>query len=388
MRLAAASSSTSPKPDIKSDSYGKNYNECLKSALNPVNVSFSLKPKIRTFDQSQDRITLYAEQRIGEIKEDPVSVLDAPGLRDDYYLNILDWSSSNVLAVALDSAVYIWDAKSSCVQLLTQLENECDYISALSFTSDGSSLSMANSFGCLSTFDLVAQKKLCNFRIHDTGRIACLATCPSALDRALSAGSKSGNVYHIDPRISSRSPTMVMQEHTLEVCGLKRNNDGHQLASGGNDNKVCIWDLRNPSEPLWIQSDHNAAIKALDWCPWQRNLLATGSGTADRRIRFWNTMTNSCLREIQCESQVCGLRWSASHSEIVSTHGYSNNELAIWHYPSLTKIKGITAHDSRVLQMTMSSDATMVVTAAANENLKFWELFPSRPILRRPRSLL
>jgi len=33
---------------------------------------------------------------------------------------------------------------------------------------------------------------------------------------------------------------------------------------------------------------HKAAVKALAWCPWQRNLLATGGGTNDQTMRFWN----------------------------------------------------------------------------------------------------
>ncbi|KAJ3383800.1 ubiquitin-protein transferase activating protein, partial [Chytriomyces hyalinus] len=39
----------------------------------------------------------------------PVRILDAPGLADDYYLNLIDWSSANDLAVALEGVVYVWN---------------------------------------------------------------------------------------------------------------------------------------------------------------------------------------------------------------------------------------------------------------------------------------
>ncbi|CAI7919862.1 unnamed protein product [Closterium sp. NIES-54] len=42
-------------------------------------------------------------------------VLDAPALQDDFYLNLVDWSSTNVLAVGLGSCVYLWSAASSKV---------------------------------------------------------------------------------------------------------------------------------------------------------------------------------------------------------------------------------------------------------------------------------
>ena len=46
-------------------------------------------------------------------------VLDAPSLQDDFYLNLVDWSSQNVLAVGLGTCVYLWSAsKKSKVSLV------------------------------------------------------------------------------------------------------------------------------------------------------------------------------------------------------------------------------------------------------------------------------
>jgi cell division cycle 20-like protein 1 (cofactor of APC complex) len=53
-----------------------------------------------------------------KITRQPVKVLDAPGLQDDFYLNLLDWSAQNVLAVGLASCVYLWSATTSKVRLL------------------------------------------------------------------------------------------------------------------------------------------------------------------------------------------------------------------------------------------------------------------------------
>lgn len=47
-----------------------------------------------------------------------------------------------------------------------------------------------------------------------------------------------------------------------------------------------------------------AYSQALDWCPFQRNVLASGGGTADRHIRFWNVGSGNCLSSIDTHSQV------------------------------------------------------------------------------------
>lgn len=46
-------------------------------------------------------------------------MLDAPELQDDFYLNLVDWSAQNVLAVGLGSCVYLWSACTSQVSLMT-----------------------------------------------------------------------------------------------------------------------------------------------------------------------------------------------------------------------------------------------------------------------------
>lgn len=40
----------------------------------------------------------------------PDRVLDAPGFKDDYYLNLISWSSSNRVAIGLSELAYVWNA--------------------------------------------------------------------------------------------------------------------------------------------------------------------------------------------------------------------------------------------------------------------------------------
>lgn len=49
----------------------------------------------------------------------PERVLDAPGFMDDYYLNLVDWSCANRVAIGLADMVYVWDADSGEVSGLS-----------------------------------------------------------------------------------------------------------------------------------------------------------------------------------------------------------------------------------------------------------------------------
>ena len=117
-------------------------------------------------------------------------------------------------------------------------------------------------------------------------------------------------------------------------------------------------------------------MKALAWNPHQENLLASGGGTADRHIRFWNTQTGVCIGEHDTKSQVCSIIWSKTYkNELISSHGFSHNQLIVWEYPRMTKLAELTGHTHRVLQLAMSPDGETIASAAADETLRLWKAF-------------
>lgn len=87
-----------------------------------------------------------------------------------------------------------------------------------------------------------------------------------------------------------------------------------------------------------LYSQHQAAVKGMAWCPWQNRLLATGGGTNDRTVKFWNMNTGECVDSIDTKSQVSGIFWNTEYQEIITSHGFPNHTLQIWKYPSKNKV--------------------------------------------------
>jgi cell division cycle 20-like protein 1, cofactor of APC complex len=242
-------------------------------------------------------------------------------------------------------------------------------------------------------WDATAARRLRTMTGH-TARVGALAWN----DHILTSGSRDRLIYHRDVR----QPDQWIRKlagHKQEVCGLKWNPEDGQLASGGNDNNLMVWEKMN-QEPTYKWKEHQAAVKAIAWSPHQRGLLASGGGTADRNIKFWNTLTSqygpssaarnasspttdpsapaNLLRSIDTGSQVCNLAWSKNSNEIVSTHGYSQNQIVVWKYPSMQQVVSLTGHTFRVLYLAMSPDGQVIVTGAGDETLRFWNAFKKR----------
>ncbi|KAF0689567.1 Aste57867_18986 [Aphanomyces stellatus] len=303
----------------------------------------------------------------------PTKVLDAPELMDDYYLNLLSWGSNNVLAVALGPSLYLWNAASGEIDELMSLDGD-DYISSVAWIQEGNTLAIGTSQSTVQLWDAGATRHLRTLRGH-TMRVGAL----SWNQHVLSSGSRDTTIKHHDVRIQSHLIS-TLAGHDQEVCGLAWSPDGTKLASGGNDNALCVWNHMQ-TRPLHKLTQHVAAVKALAWCPWERHVLASGGGTADRTIKLWNVQSGSLLQSMDTGSQVCALLWSSggAEKELLSSHGYAQNELCLWEYPSMVKIKELTGHTARVLHLAASPDRTTVVSGAADETLRFWNIFAPPP---------
>lgn len=318
-----------------------------------------------------------------KIPKVPFKVLDAPDLQDDFYLNLVDWSSTNVLGVGLGTSVYLWSACTSQVTKLCDLANREDSVSSVSWSEKGNYIAVGTFKGDVQIWDAAASK-LVNTLTGHTARVGALAWNHDLL----CSGSRDRNVFLRDIRVPAYEGERKLAGHKQEVCGLKWSPDHLLLASGGNDNKLLVWNVNGGNAPIQTYNDHVAAVKAIAWSPHQHGLLASGGGTADRCIRFWNTLTGQNLQSMDTGSQVCNLAWSKHSNELVSTHGYSQNQILIWKYPSMVQLAKLTGHSYRVLYLAVSPDGEAIVTGAGDETLRFWNVFNKSRCTKESKSAL
>ena len=330
----------------------------------------------------------------------PERILDAPNLVDDYYLNLLEWGRANILAVALGPEIYLWNGESSETSLLMSIikdnnsilnnnNNENNVISSLSWMNNGIGLGVGLPNGHIEIWDVVKISKIREIEAHND-RISSLAWN----NYIISSGSKDKLIKNFDVRSPDGEISRIHQ-HKQEICALKYSPEGDLLSSGGNDNVAYIWDVRklnnkllnisnlndinNNNEysiikPISINNYHNAAVKAMAWCPWQRHILATGGGTKDKTIKIFNCDTNKIIKNVETGSQVCSLLWNKKEREIISSHGFNKNQITIWNYQKMKKICELKGHMSRVLYLTMSPDENYICSGSGDETLRFWKI--------------
>ena len=320
----------------------------------------------------------------------------------------MDWSSKNIICVALNNDVYIWDPVKKLPKLIVSLsknqfknldysliynDSALLYVSSVKWFDDGNLLAIGTSNNRIIIWDSIAEKSISMINGHDS-RVASLAWNKCII----SSGSYDGRILNHDIRMINCTPISTYLMHESEVCGLKWSANGRYLCSGSSnfsfgehfimkinfyfiylnkdDSKVLLWDMLAQSQkPVLIMNEHKSAVKAIDWCPWQSNIVATGGGVKDRTLKIWNMYNGALLKNYEYDSQITGILWSDKDREILTSYGDDQGYFSVLKYPSMIEVGKILAHSGRILNINASPDGKTVVSLSADQTLRFWELF-------------
>ncbi|KAF8644026.1 hypothetical protein AX16_008742 [Volvariella volvacea WC 439] len=216
----------------------------------------------------------------------------------------------------------------------------------------------------------------------------------------LTLGGLKGTIRHYDTRIN---PTSKMKEqvkkvtrHQVVISSLGWNVEGNLLASGDESGTVYCWDSRQ-QVPLDVgefvqrrkKMQHEAAVRALAWCPWQPKLLASAdmSGT----VRMWNINASpshsnaTSPGKLELDSAVTGIHFSPHCKEFLTTHGAQTssasgspvippgavrtaNSISVYSYPSLRHVNTLSVAEHPIEGSVMNPNGTRVIVSVPKDN--------------------
>lgn len=370
----------------------------VAAAADPFTMDFL---RSSTSDFFSGPITVPKPKRV--ISGHTVMQLDCPSLADDYDTHPLSWNKDNVVAVALGYSVYVMNESSRAVQEVGSCagitpydqDHSANYVRSVEWcTMEGQThlLAVGTSAGIVKVYDTIADRVVMQTSVLSEGRGAVRALCWNSAQSWMTAGFASGQVASVDFRSGLTIGTGPQRRTELTrpglpsvssaVCNIAWNSDGTCLASGRNDNVVHLWDasmmqhsMERGRSPRLVLKSHTASVKGLAWCPYRRNVLASGGGLADGCIKLWNASSGNLLKSVSTGSQVSSLVWGQHHQELYSGHGSSEiesssmNGVVAWSFPKMEQMKVLSSHEGRILSMGLSPDGTKLASVGADEML-------------------
>lgn len=341
------------------------------------------------FHQSSTVHQAISNTQFTYLSEIPYKVLDAPGLRNDFYSNLVCWANkADTIAAGLGSIVYCWNETNGTVPLQPF---GAELVSAISYSSNDF-LAVGTKDSTVYVYSPSSINIIASIKLKNNASICSIKWLPKS--NYFFIGNDIGDVTVM--KLQLKDPKTTKNGYLLkikvtfkcdqqQICGIDINPTTKQLAIGANNNNSTIWDISDLSTPKKVfQLRHDAAVKAVAFCPWMPNLLATGGGSRDKNIRFWHSTSGTLIGKYKTKGQITAVVWSRYKREILVTFGFGENTdknciLAIYSYPSMKlKIKVNSPPDLRILTADISNDFNSICASISDQSVRIYNIWNSQ----------
>ena len=298
-----------------------------------------------------------------------------------------------MVAIALGGVVYAKKypmSDGSATSLFTSSE-ESNNPKAVLWLEGGLRLAVGTKDGILHVVSETGQK-VSTIQLHRSAMAPWTCLENAGPDLFL-GGNRTGDLVRVDLREKKATKFIGITKST--IVGMALSMSQTQLAMGTNDQQVVLRDMRKLSKETHVlKFEHQSAVKALAWAPWNPHHLFTGAGTTDKCIRLFDVARNQLLDQVDTGSQISSFQISTEYQELVSTHGFNTNEIIVWKcHPKgkasryVCPFDSLYEHKGRVLFSQLNHDQTILATAGEDETLRFWELFTTVKKMKKAATL-
>lgn len=171
--------------------------------------------------------------------------------------------------------------------------------------------------------------------------------------------------------------------HTAPVQTLSFSNDGALLLSGSRDNAVKVWSVEQ-GKAIKTLRGHNSAVRAVAWTPDGRTVV---SGSQDERVLLWGIDSYEEFRVLEGRTlaghtdAILGASFSPNGKEILTA---SRDRTARSWDTATGKLRHTfrEGHDYLASNAVFFRDGRTLVTAAADDTVRFWDVATGTQFLR------
>lgn len=313
----------------------------------------------------------------------PRFLLDAEAISNDYYSQVLSVYDDK-MALLLENQIWIKPILRAEVIGLSTNENEGEKVTSIAWMDLRTILKgqLNNQETSMGVLDVESDDEVERYSLGRTGGIVSICALNS---NVFFAGTRNGALHTVDIRQADALASIRLSEGA--VCGLAAN--GNLVAAGTNCNKVIIRDVR--ASATLASYEHAAGVKGLAFCD---NILASAGGTADRKLKLFDTSTSTHIQEIDLGSQNAGLVWDINGQFLYANNGFSNCDIQVFGCKDdgtlelAHSVPHAHGQDARILFCGNSQPVNdYYVTAATSETVCVWDAVKkTEDIVLRERS--
>lgn len=281
---------------------------------------------------------------------------------ENYYYHLIDFFDESRVTLGINKSLFLFEFPSN------QLSVDFEYglqnlITAVKSAEENKKVYVGMQNGIISEIDIASKRELRigRPRPFEEKRIGVL----EHFNQVVVAGDMFGNLSGYDRREPTRKAALNMKAHEGEVCAIQKDPfHEHILASGGNDNKVQLIDIRKTRKVLHTLEKHRAAVRGMAFNPYKTNMMVTGGGNQDNTLILWDSKVPKVVKKIDVGSQICNVNFTADEL-ILTSHGWPSNNLQVYSL-KLAKIATIAKEKNRILHLAINPSRTKIAFSSGN----------------------
>lgn len=245
---------------------------------------------------------------------------------------------------------------------LKTLSGHEDFVSAVSYSPDGSRLATASHDRTVRIWDVETYECLHIINGHQ-GEVHSVCWSPDSRSLASAGTDLTIKIWNV----ANGNEVDSLLGHTGKVWSLSWHPHGKWLASASEDRTVRVWEVEIGQQKKVLEG-HVFDVTAVTWSPDGSILV---SGGKDDTILIWDTTTWEHREPLAYRYGVQSLAFNDSGTKLATTSFYESN-VDVLNIEAALETTSLLGHTNYSYKTAWNSDCSRLVSAGHDSSLRIW----------------
>lgn len=273
---------------------------------------------------------------------------------------------------SFDKLIYLWKTYGECPNYMV-LKGHKNAVLEVAWSTDGERLLSCSADKSARAWDARTGVQVKKVSEHDNH---VNSVCPIRRGPPLFTTASDDATVKVWDQRAKRS--VITFSDKFQVTAVQFADAGDQVYSGGLDNTIKVWDLRQNDEPALVMRGHSDTVTGLRTSPDGSHLL---SNSMDNTLRVWDMRPyapqNRCVKvftghQHTFEKNLLRCDWSADGHQV--TCGSADRNVYIWDATSRKLMYKLPGHNGSVNDATFHPKEPIIASASSDKSIYLGEL--------------
>lgn len=195
------------------------------------------------------------------------------------------------------------------------------------------------------------------------GAVLSVAFSPDG--EQLAVGGTDGKIYIW--QMATGQQVVTLASHQGLVRSIAFSPQGDMLASGSDDQTVCLWDVQT-GQCLRILRGHVAALWVVCFSPDGHTIASISD---DQKLHLWNVDTGQCTRTLQDDCSPRDTICFSPNGRILAS-GNSDCKICLWDIETGQCVRTLQGHTHPIRALCFTEDGLVLASGGVDQSIRLW----------------